>query len=89
MEVVEKTRDSTKFATTKCSGQNLNFHVLAFVTLGVSSGVSSVPCINGGDPFPIETNKQCAYWVLKFVLSSGVEFSFAVDIIPSYDAFRH
>jgi hypothetical protein len=38
-----------------------------------------VPCINGGDPFPIETNKQCAYWVLKFVLSSGVEFSFAVD----------
>jgi hypothetical protein len=48
---------------------------LAFVTLGVSS----VPCINGGDPIPIETNKQCAYWVLKFVLSSGVEFSFAVD----------
>jgi hypothetical protein len=75
MEVVEKTRDATKFATTKCRGPNLNFHVLAFVTLGVSS----MPCINGGDPFPIETNKQCAYWVLKFVLSSGVEFSFAVD----------
>ena len=71
MEVVEKTRDATKFATTKCRGPNL----LAFVTLGVSS----VPCINGGDPIPIETNKQCAYWVLKFVLSSGVEFSFAVD----------